>query len=181
MYLIYQRATRPPLHPQEGFVIGLGTGVNAVGETWYLAQWVGDGDPALTQTHLIIGVDPDADVDIAAPWLRMNHAIKLRNEGSLRLSQLAGDYQPEERETWPIQSAEARAWLADNTASTPLLSALATARGISLEYLVGLVMENVALFEAASGAILGQQQALIVQLYAAPTLADALAVAWPEA
>jgi hypothetical protein len=61
---------------------------------------------------------------------------------------------------------------------------MALARGISLSDLAGKVLENVALFEAASGAILGQQQALLDTLAAVdPTAPDAAtriaAITWP--
>jgi hypothetical protein len=108
----------------------------------------------------------------------------LRAEGSLRLSALAAPYLPAERETWATQQSEARAWSLDPAASTPMLSAMALARGISLSDLAGKVLENVALFEAASGAILGQQQALLDTLAAVdPTAPDAAtriaAITWP--
>jgi hypothetical protein len=47
-----------------------------------------------------------------------------------------------------------------------MLSAMATERGVTLADLVARVLGNVALFEAASGAILGQQQALLDTLSA---------------
>ncbi len=56
-----------------------------------------------------------------------------------------------------------------------MLSAIAAGRGIALADLVAKVMANVEAFEAASGAILGQQQALLDALAAVdPAAADAL-------
>lgn len=115
--------------------------------------------------------------------VRSAKEIEIRREGSLRLTALAGTYLPAERETWATQQREARAYLLDSSAPTPMLSAIADARGISLTELVSKVMENVAAFEAASGAILGQQQALLdrlaaVDLQAADALDQLAAIAW---
>ncbi len=89
----------------------------------------------------------------------------IRSEGARRLEALAGSYSPPERETWATQQREARAWLADPQAATPMLSAIAGGREITVEEIVGKVMENVAIFESASGEILGAQQALLVSLW----------------
>ena len=100
---------------------------------------------------------------------------EIRAEGTNRLAALAGNYSPTERETWATQQREARAWLTDNHSQTPMLSALAAARGVTLSALVDKVMQNVSAFEAASGTILGQQQAVLDQLYAIDlNAADAL-------
>ena len=108
----------------------------------------------------------------------------IRAEGAARLLAIAGTYQGPERETWAIQAREAREWLADNTVATPMLSAIAAGRGIDMQTMVDMVMGNVTAFEAASGAILGQQQALLDQLWAlaadpAATLDQLAAVRWP--
>ncbi|OHD24775.1 MAG: hypothetical protein A2Y38_07805 [Spirochaetes bacterium GWB1_59_5] len=97
---------------------------------------------------------------------RAARAAAIRAEGARRLAALAAPYGPAERETWDTQQREARAHRADPAAPTPMLTAMAAGRGISLPELVDRVMGNVALFEAAAGAILGRQQALLDQLSA---------------
>jgi hypothetical protein len=169
-------------HPQVGFIIGLGSGVNASGETWHLASGASVDDLLAKGFELlVIGQAEDVVVSATAPWLVDQHAAKIRNDGSLRLLALAGPYLPEERETWTVQKAESEAWLADPSAPTPMLSAMASTRSMALADLVARVIENVALFQAASGMILGTQQALLDLVYADIPLVDALAVAWPEA
>ena len=63
-------------------------------------------------------------------------------------------------------------YAADPTASTPLLSALAEARGISLPDLVERVLAKADAFAVASGSIIGQRQALEDRLDACTTLED---------
>ena len=64
------------------------------------------------------------------------------------------------------------AYAADPTASTPLLSALAQARGISLPDLVERVLAKADAFAVASGFIIGQRQALEDRLDACTTLEE---------
>lgn len=113
--------------------------------------------------------------------LKTTQEERIRIEGSKRLSDIASPYLPEERDTWPTQLAEATAWLANNTAPTPMVDALAAARGIPKADLITKIMGNADLFRTASGNILGQQQALLDQIDALPldaTDAQIRAIDW---
>ena len=92
------------------------------------------------------------------------------------LETLTPTYPERELTTFDKQESEARACLADPTASTPLLSALAAARGIELADLVGRVIAKADAFAAASGYIIGQRQALEDRLDAAQTVDDVQAI-----
>ena len=81
-------------------------------------------------------------------------------------------YPDREISTFDKQESEARAYAADPTASTPLLSALAQARGISLPELVERVLAKADAFAVASGSIIGQRQALEDRLDACTTLEE---------
>lgn len=94
----------------------------------------------------------------------------------IALESLTPTYPERELTTFDKQESEARAYLADTTASTPLLSALAAARGIELADLVQRVIAKADAFAAASGAIIGQRQALEDRLDAAQTLEDVQAI-----
>ena len=61
---------------------------------------------------------------------------------------------------------------ADPAASTPLLSALAQARGVPLDGLVRRVLAKADAFAVASGSIIGQRQALEDRLDACMTLEE---------
>jgi hypothetical protein len=116
-----------------------------------------------------------------APTLEQVQAIKsaeIRNEGALRLEWIASPYQAQERDTWASQLSEAEAFLIDNTASTPILSAIAEGREITKSELVILVIDNANLFRMASGAVLGEQQRLLAQVAAATTPAEVDAIVW---
>ena len=81
-------------------------------------------------------------------------------------------YPDREISTFDKQEAEARAYAADPTASTPLLSALAQARGVPLPDLVERVLAKADAFAVASGSIIGQRQALKDRLDACTTLEE---------
>ena len=81
-------------------------------------------------------------------------------------------YPDREISTFDKQESEACAYAADPTASTPLLSALAQARGIPLPDLVERVLAKADAFAVASGSIIGQRQALEDRLDACTTLEE---------
>ena len=89
---------------------------------------------------------------------------------------LTATYPDREISTFDKQESEARAYAADPTASTPLLSALATARGISLPDLVERVIAKADILAMASGSIIGQRQALEDRLDTCTTIEDVQAI-----
>ena len=88
------------------------------------------------------------------------------------IATLTATYPDREISTFDKQEAEARAYATDPTASTPLLSALATARGIPLPELVERVLAKADAFGIASGHIIGQRQALEDRLDVCTTIKD---------
>ena len=88
------------------------------------------------------------------------------------MAALISSYLVREISTFDKQEAEARAYMADPEAPTPLLSALAKARGLSMDELVKRVIAKADAFAAASGYIIGQRQALEDQLDTCKTLEE---------
>lgn len=88
------------------------------------------------------------------------------------IATLTATYPDREISTFDKQESEARAYAADPTAATLLLSALAQARGISLSELVKRVLAKADVFAVASGSIIGQRQALEDRLDACTTLEE---------
>lgn len=84
---------------------------------------------------------------------------EIRTRYAAQMAAVASPYQLEERETWFTQLKEADEWLADNTTVTPMLTAMAEARGISVADLVAKIKVNDGLFRQAIGELLGAQQA----------------------
>ena len=78
--------------------------------------------------------------------------------------------------TFDQQLIEAQAYMADDTAAVPLLSALASARGIELADLVQRVIAKSNAFTRLSGYIIGQRQALEDRLDACTTTAEVEAI-----
>jgi len=88
------------------------------------------------------------------------------------IATLTATYPDREISTFDKQENEARAYASDAMSSTPFLSALAQARGISLADLVKRVLAKADAFAVASGSIIGQRQALEDRLDACMTLEE---------
>lgn len=87
--------------------------------------------------------------------------IKLVNEErDRRMVAMAAGYTDSERETWPVQVEEAKAVLADANAQTPLLTALAAARGETVPDFAAHVLTLASRFAASTGAIMARARAL---------------------
>jgi hypothetical protein len=87
-------------------------------------------------------------------------------------------YSQAERDTWPIQEAEAAAWSANSQAPTPLLSALAEQRALTMADLVTSVQTKAAAFKALAGATFGKRRALVDQVSAAATAEAVALITW---
>ncbi len=92
------------------------------------------------------------------------------------IASLTAAYPDREISTFDKQESEARAYAANPTASTPLLSALARARGIELSELVQRVIAKADILAMASGSIIGQRQALEDRLDTCTTIEDVQAI-----
>ena len=77
-----------------------------------------------------------------------------------------------EQQSFEQQKKEAEAWTADNTASTPMLSTLATARGITVSDLVSKINTKVAVYNSAVASKLAEQKVLEDEVDALVTIAD---------
>lgn len=64
-----------------------------------------------------------------------------------------------EKRTFTRQEAEARAYVADNSAATPILSAIASARGLTVGELANRVIAHSDLFTAQAAALIALRQA----------------------
>jgi hypothetical protein len=109
------------------------------------------------------------------PTLEEAKAAKLaeiNTAANKTIAALTTTYPDREISTFDKQEAEARAYMADPEAPTPLLSALAKARDIDMDELVKRVIAKADAFAAASGYIIGQRQALEDQLDACRTVKE---------
>lgn len=94
------------------------------------------------------------------------------------LNVILKSYPEVETKTWDKQEQEARAWAADNTATAPLLTEIANARGLTLAELVPRVIAKADAWMQLSGAATGKRQALEGQIEAATTVEEVEAIQW---
>nr|WP_321514465.1 hypothetical protein [uncultured Pseudodesulfovibrio sp.] len=78
--------------------------------------------------------------------------------------------------TWDQQYQEAVAYSTDNQTAVPLLSAIATGRGMTVATLTNRIITNRAAWVALSGSIEGQRLAYQDTLDAATTIAEVEAI-----
>jgi hypothetical protein len=81
-----------------------------------------------------------------------------------------------EIQTWTMQTQEALAWEADNTVATPMLDAIATARGVPSEVLKQKTLEKVKAYQLTLATIVGKRQAIEDQILVASTPEEVLAI-----
>jgi len=105
-------------------------------------------------------------------------ALEVNTSFELAMGELVTGYPEREIASWPQQEKEARAYLADPAASTPLLDALAAARGVTKDALAAKIVTKADQFAAAAGALIGKRQALEDAINAAQTVAGVEAVVW---
>ena len=78
-----------------------------------------------------------------------------------------------ERQTWPLQSAEALAWSANRTAATSMLDTIAAARNIDRVTLIKKVLKKARAYRLLTAHVIGQRRAVADAINAAANL-DAL-------
>lgn len=115
------------------------------------------------------------------PTLAQQKSLKfaeIEQAAEAAVAPITAAYPIAERDTWPIQEAEAVAWTANSTAPTPILNAIATARGQTLAAVAANVLTKAAAFKALAGATFGKRKAKRDLIDAATTAAELSAIAW---
>lgn len=127
--------------------------------------------------------NPEITIEVPhSPTLEERKASKLAEINSMydvATAALVSTYPSTELLTFDKQEAEARAWDADNSASTPLIDALVLGRGIDKAELVSRIIAKADAFAVATGYLTGQRQKYEDQLEAATT-AEEIAAIVPE-
>ncbi|GEM_PF-4400664 len=121
-----------------------------------------------------------------AAELRAQLLTSLSAEYEARMRVISAAYPPSERESWPVQTQEARALLADPDAATPWIDAAAASRGLDRQDLAQRIAAKDDLYRVVHGTLSGIRQAIEDQIDAAGTDAEALAAidvaaGWPAA
>jgi hypothetical protein len=136
--------------------------------------WLADGGVPLPAE-----LRPAAQI---AAGLRLALAAEYRR----RMQVIAAGYPLSERESWPVQTEEARALESDPAAATPWIDAAAAARGLDRLVLAKRIREKDDKYRQVHGLLTGTRQRIEDQIDAAADDALALsqidvAVGWPAA
>ena len=125
-------------------------------------------------TYTIVAV-PEPDF----PELKARKLNEINALYQQAIADMTPGYPDDERLTFDKQEQEARAWLADNSASTPFVDALAAGRQMDKAELVNRIIAKADAFAFASGLLTGQRQRYEDLLDVAET-AEAVAAIVPE-
>lgn len=134
--------------------------------------------PACKDAVLTGTLTLEADTAEQLKQAQANALQQINENCDKELAALTQTYPVFEISSWPQQITEAKAYAADPATPTPLLSELATARGIELAGLVTKVLEKAAVFSVISGQLIGKRQALETAIDATTTLEELAAVQW---
>jgi len=147
---------------------------------WVGVQQPGEARPVYAgsggQKLGTIGLEADAGALLEKEKQHAMQRINAAYQGELET--ILADYPEAETKTWDKQEAEARAYQADTTASTPLIDAIATARSMDKAELVSRIIAKADAWIAASGQATGKRQVLEDAISAAQTIEEVEAIAW---
>lgn len=149
----------------EGEIAGRTTGIEPPSHG---AQVVGQPYPNFTGLGWVMAAYSDPVTTNPLPGLKAQKIAAIRAYFGNMVDALKADAAPYEVETWSVQTAEYSAWMADNATATPYVSALAAARGLTLDALMGKIGAKV----AGLATIQGTQHALETAANAATTEAQ---------
>jgi hypothetical protein len=113
--------------------------------------------------------------------LKQLKRLEINTAFEQEMQQITGGYPASETSSWAKQETEARAYVANNTAPTPLIDALSISRGIDKAELVSRIIAKADLFATLSGQLIGKRQALEDAVNALPdtaTAEDIAAITW---
>jgi hypothetical protein len=97
---------------------------------------------------------------------------------SAQMAAVKAGYPDEEVLSWAEQKAEALAYTADPTATVPLLTSMAAARGITVDDLAARVLAKAHGWAVMSGALIGKRQAYEDAVGAAAGIEEVRAIVW---
>lgn len=103
----------------------------------------------------------------------------LNATASNQLDHIRNAYPQFEIDTWSDQKAEAQAYTDDPSVETPMLSGIASARGLGLEELVQRVLNKVDNYRDAVSEVTGKRQWCEDRVFEAETIEAVNAVEWP--
>lgn len=103
---------------------------------------------------------------------------QLKSAADAEVAPILAEYPEVEIKTWDSQEREARAWTADNSATTPTLTGISEVRGKSISHLADKVIKKADHYRNIVSAVAGKRQALADAVGAATTVAEVEQITW---
>ncbi len=135
-----------------------------------------DGTTNIFYEYFLIEVPNRGEKEIE---LKKELTLKLINKMyDKEVTALLAKYPQREVDTFYKQLEEAKAYIADNTASVPFIKALAAERNLSVSEMANRIVTKDADFTLASGQLTGKRQRLESEVASATTVAEVEAIVW---
>lgn len=127
-------------------------------DNWWVED-KGDG-PILLNWPSDLVFPSDADILAKATELSIKAALAANNEAYTKATRaITADYPQLEKDTWPTQDKECKAWVADpNNAITPWIDRAAATRGITRDEYLRRTLAKALQFEVISSYLTGTRQ-----------------------
>lgn len=103
---------------------------------------------------------PTVDMGEYVTFIKPVLIKRVNAEFAKALDTVTDAYPMQEQQTWPLQEAEAKAYVADNTAATPMLDNIASLRGVDKDILVSKIIEKSNAFQTLTSKAIGYRQKL---------------------
>lgn len=125
----------------------------------------------LFSEELVPSLDPEFDLEVSytmADWTTEQqnaHALEVLKHDAVSgfltdVHDITEQYTQEERDSWPVQEAEATAWLADSSALTPFIDAMIVETGETKLEIATRIKAKADAFKLAVGTALGKKRKL---------------------
>lgn len=129
----------------------------------YFAEWDGTLEEFKSMNHQMGETSITLDRlswDVDQRYVKARtEALRANNEAyNLATLSITKDYPQLEKDTWPTQDKEIKAYKADNTASTPWIDTAAAVRGLTRADYIARTVSKIAMFEQASAYLTGLRQ-----------------------
>jgi len=155
-------------------------GAFKIGDISYPANWLQFATDAEKAAIGIITLQdelPPTPTPLTLAELKAQKISEINFAFEMAMNQVKTGYPQDEILTWSKQELEARAWLADNNAETPLLDAYVVVKSVTKANLVNAIIYKADLFATICGSLVGKRQYLEDVINSA-TLENIASIKW---
>jgi len=132
-----------------------------IGDYWYPTQEIKKmTDDELAALGIVVTEIIDTPYEPTLAELKLQKQAEINMAFEQAMSQVKAGYPDDEILTWSKQESEARAYLANNTAETPLLDGYVVVKNVPKNLLAHAIIAKADMFATICGSLVGKRQYL---------------------